>query len=116
MKRVLCIGLLIAVCAMPVFGAKNSLGFSLTSDVRVGDVRIPKGDCTVTWAEPSGNQVVLTIKTNDRKTFTVQARIGDGKPLNAGPVTFNVEGTTYLKAIHTKETIYLIQESPNDRK
>lgn len=112
MKRVLYVGLLIAVCSMPVFGAKNSLGFSLVSDVRVGDARIPKGDCTVTWAEPSGNQVVLTIKTTDRKTLTVQARIGEGKPSHVGAVTFTSDGTTYLKAIHTKEAIFLIQESP----
>jgi hypothetical protein len=116
MKRILELGLLLMVSSVPLFGAKNSYVFLLPADVRAGDVQLPKGHCTVTWSETSGSKVQLTLKTQDKKTITIDAREVEGKPGNIGVVTFVDNGITYLEEIDTANTRFVVQNPPNEQK
>jgi len=68
MKRILGLGLFLALLSLPLLAAKNSETFLLPSEGRVGDSTLPEGHCNVTWTDVSGSQVQLTIKTEDKKT------------------------------------------------
>ena len=65
------------------------------------------GICEVTWNTTSGSQVQLTIKTEDRKTVTVPARMVEGKQDGAGMVTDVVDGVTYLVELRTKNVTFI---------
>ena len=116
MKRILELGLLLMVSSVPLFGAKNSYVFQLPADVRVGNVQLPKRDCSVTWSETSGSKVQLTIKTEDKKTITIDAREVEGKPGDIGVVTFVDNGITYLEEFDTANTRFIVQNPPNAQK
>ena len=116
MKSVLGFGLLLVLSSVPLFGAKNSYVFLLPADVRVGNVQLPKGHCSVTWSQTSGSKVQLTIKTEDKKTITIDAREVEGKPGNIGVVTFVDNGITYLEEIDTANTRFVVQNPPNEQK
>src|SRR5271170_144562 len=91
--------------SLPLLAAKNSQTFVLPTDVRIGDVQLPQGQCNVTWTEASGSQVQLTIKTEDKKTVTIPARIVEVKLPEAGVTTIVDKGVSYLQDFHTtKET------------
>ena len=76
MKRILGLGLLLTILAMPLLAkTKNSHVLLMPSDVRVGDTQLPQGRYDVTWSEAKGSEVQLTIKTADKKTITVPARV-----------------------------------------
>ncbi len=111
MKRILGIVLLLAFFSLPLLAAKNSQEFSLPSNVRVGDAQLPEGRCVVTWTEASGSQVQLTIKTMDKKTVTVPARVVDEKRQNVRVLTFVADGVTYLKELQTKNTRFIIKDT-----
>ncbi len=115
MKRFVELGLLLMLSSVPVFGAKNSHVFLLPADVRVGNVQLPKGHCSVTWSETSGSKVQLTIKTEDKKTITIDARQGEGKPNYVGVVTFVDNGITYVKEFDTANTRFIVQNPPNEQ-
>ena len=84
MKRILGLGLFLALSYLPLLAAKNSETFLLPSEVRVGDTTLPEGHCNVTWTDASGSQVQLTIKTEDKKTINIPARDIEGSRLVAG--------------------------------
>lgn len=116
MKRVLAIGLLSALFSISLLAAKSSQVFLLPSDVRVGDVQLPEGHCTVTWTDMTGPQVQLTIKTADNKTITVPAKVIVGKQREIGVETTVANGVTYLLAFRSADATFVVQDAPKDLK
>jgi len=116
MKRILQLGLLLTLSSLPLFGAKNSYVFLIPADARVGNVQLPKGHCSVTWSEKSGSAVQLTIKTEDKKTVTIDAREVEGKSGYTGVVTFVGNGITYLEEFDTANARFIVQNPPADQK
>ena len=109
MKRMLGFALLFILSSVTVMAAKNSQTFYLNSDVRAGNVQLPRGICEVTWSTTSGSQVQLSIKTDDKKTVTVPARMVEGKEDRAGVVTSVVNGVTYLVELHTRNAKFVFE-------
>ena len=107
MRRVLGFALLFILSSVTLMAAKNSQTFYLSSDVRAGNVQLPRGICEVTWSTSSGSRVQLTIKTDDKKTVTVPALMVEGKEDRAGVVTSVVNGVTYLVELHTRNAKFV---------
>lgn len=116
MKHILRLGLILALFTTPLLAAKNSQVFDLPSDVRAGNAQLPQGSCAVSWTGTPGSEVQLTIKTSDRKTTTIPARMVEGKQVSVGVVTFVVNGVTYLQEFQTKTARFIVQEPPKDLK
>lgn len=117
MKRILGLGLLVLSFSVPAFAAKNSQGIAIPSDVRVGDARLPQGDCTFSWTEPAGGSVVqLTLKAGGQKAITVSAHLIEEKHFNPGAGTVQVNGVTYLHEVHTKTATFVIEGAPDASK
>ena len=117
MKRILGVGLLMALFCLPLVAAKNSQAFLLPPNVRVGDTQLPEGRYDVTWTEPSGSQVQLTFKTEDKKkTITVPATLVQEAQSKAGMQTVFVNGVLYLQEVHTTKVKFVIQGAPNEVK
>ena len=116
MKRILELGLLLALCSLPLLAAKNSQVFLLPSDVRIGDIQLVEGHCSVTWTDMTGSQVQLTIKTEDNKTITIPARVIVGKQRDTGVETIVANGVTYLLAFHSPDATFIVQDAPKDLK
>ena len=117
MKRIL--GLAVAVwtfSSLPLMAAKNSQTFLLFTDVRIGDVQLPQGECNVTWTEASGSQVQLTIKTENKKTVTIPARMVEVKRRDVGVTTFVDNGVTYLQDFHTMTETFILPGTPSTPK
>jgi hypothetical protein len=89
--------------------AAASQTFYLARAARAGNAQLPRGICEVTWNAASGSQVELTIKTEDKKTVTVSARMVEGKQNETGVVTSVVNGVTYLDELHTKNAKFIFQ-------
>lgn len=115
MKRFWGIALLFLLTSwsLPLMGAKNSQGFSLTTDVRIGDLQIPQGQYNVTWTEPSGSQVQLTLKADGKKPITIPARLITEKHDEAGVTTFSENGVTYLQDFHTTKQTFILAGTPS---
>ena len=109
MRRIPGFALLFILSSVTLVAAKNSQTFYLSSDVRAGNVRLPRGICEVTWSIPSRSRVQLTIKTDDKKTVTVPALIVEGKEDRAGVVTSVVIGVTYLVELHTRNAKFVFE-------
>ena len=107
MKRIFGIALLFMLSSVALMAAKNSQTFYLSTDVHAANVQLPRGICEVTWSTPSGSQVQLTIKTEDKKTVTVPARMVEGKQDRNGAVTNVVDGVTYLVELHTRNARFV---------
>lgn len=116
MKRILGFGILLAFLSVSLFAAKSSQVFLLPSDVRIGDVQLPEGHCTVTWSEMTGAQAQLTIRTEDNKTITIPAKVIAGKQRDVGVETAVVNGVTYLLAFHSPDATFVVQDAPKDIK
>jgi len=111
MKRILGFAILLFLSSTALLAAKNSQTFYLSTDVRVGNDQISRGIREVTWGEASGSNVQLTIKSEDKKTITVPARMVEQKQAKTGLTTSVVNGVTYLEELHTTKAIFRIQES-----
>jgi hypothetical protein len=109
MRRIVGFALLFILSSIPLMAAKNSQTFYLSSDVRAGNVQLPRGICEVTWSTTSGSRVQLTIKTDDKKTVTVPALVVEGKEDRAGAVTSVVNGITYLVELHTRNAKFVFE-------
>ena len=107
MRRILGFVLLLILSSVTLMAAKNSQTFYLNSDVRAGNVQLPRGICEVTWSTTSGSRVQLTITTDDKKTVTVPALMVEGKEDRAGVVTSVVNGVTYLVELHTRNAKFV---------
>jgi len=117
MIRMLKVAVLLALlCCSPLFAAKNSEMFLLPSEVRVGQTTLPKGHCEVVWGEKTGSQVQLTIKTEDKKTINVTAKVIDEKHDNVAVATDVVNGVRYLIEFQTKSARYVIEGVPDGKK
>ena len=92
-----------------LMAAKDTQTIYLASPVRAGNAELPRGICEVSWNAPSGSRVRLTIKTEDDKSFTVSARMAEGKQETTGVVTSVINGVTYLKELHTRNARFVIQ-------
>ena len=53
--------------------------------------------------------MLLTMKTEDDKSFTVSARMLEGKQETTGVVTAVINGVTYLKELHINNARFVIQ-------
>jgi hypothetical protein len=117
-KRIWGIALLsfLTLCSLPLVAAKNSQGFALPVDVRVGDLRIPQGQYSVTWTDPSGSQVQLTLKSDTEKAITIPARLIAEKHAEAGITTINENGVTYLQDFHTTKETFILSGTPSTPK
>src|ERR1700752_4624265 len=109
MRRIIGFALLFILSSVTLVAAKNSQTFYLSSDVRAGNVQLPRGICEVTWSAPSGSHVQLTIKTDDKRTVTVPALMVERKEDRAGMVTSVVNGVTYLIEIHTRNAKFVFE-------
>ena len=109
MRRMIGFALLIILSSVTLVAAKNSQTFYLSSDVRAGNVQLPRGICEVTWSTTSGSRVQLTIKTDDKKTVTIPALMVEGKDDRAGVVTSVVNGVTYLVELHTRSAKFVFE-------
>jgi len=109
MRRILGFALLFILSSVTLMAAKNSQTIYLNSDVRVGNVQLPRGICEVTWNTTSGSQVQLSIKTDDKNTVTVPARMVEEKEDRAGVVTSVVNGVTYLVELHTRNAKFVFE-------
>jgi hypothetical protein len=111
-KPTLGLVLLVICFSLPVLAAKNSQGFLLPTDVRIGDIQIPQGPCNVTWAELSGSRVQLTIKAEGRDPITFPARMVEVKHPKSGITTFVDNGVTYLQDFHTTDLTFILIGTP----
>jgi pimeloyl-ACP methyl ester carboxylesterase len=109
MRRILGWAHLFVLSAVTLTAAKNSQTFYLSSDVRAGNVQLPRGICEVTWSTTSGSRVQLTIKTDDKKTVTVPALVVEGRQDRAGVVTSVVNGVTRLVELHTRNARFFFE-------
>lgn len=109
MRRILGFALLFILSSVTLMATKNSQTIYLSSDVRAGNVELPRGICEVTWSAASGSQVQLTIKTEDKKTVIVPARMVEGKQSQIGTVTSVVNGVTYLNELHTRNAKFVFE-------
>jgi hypothetical protein len=114
-KRIWGIALLLSA-SCPLVAAKNSHVFFLPGDVRVGDLQIPQGQYSVTWTEPAGSQVQLTLKADGKKPITIPARLIAEKHSEAGATTFVDNGVTYLQDFHTTKEAFIISGTPSPPK
>ena len=92
-----------------LMAARDTQTIYLATPVRAGNAELPRGICEVSWDAASGSRVQLTIKTEDDKTFTVSARMVEGKQETTGVVTSVINGVTYLKELHAKNARFVIQ-------
>jgi hypothetical protein len=109
MRRMFGFALLFTLSSVTLMAAKNAQTFYLSSDVRAGNVQLPRGICEVSWSTTSGSRVQLTIKMDDKKTVTVPALMVEGKENRAGVVTSVVNGVTYLVELHTRNGKFVFE-------
>jgi hypothetical protein len=103
----------LAICfSLPMLAAKNSEGFFLPTDVSVGDIRIPQGQCKVTWTNAAGMRVQLTIQANSQDPITLPARMVEVKHSKSGITTFVDKGITYLQDFHTTDHTFILIGTP----
>jgi hypothetical protein len=110
MKQSLGIALLLGLFSIPLLAGNNSQEFLLPSAVRIGDTQLPEGHCKVSWTQPSGSQVQLTIKTEGQKTITVPARVIEQEQSAVAVQTFVANGVTYVGEFDTKNARFIVQD------
>lgn len=116
MGRIPDLALLFLLSSVGLLAAKNSQTFYLAGDVRAGNVELSRGICEVTWSTSSGSLVQLTIKSEDKKTVTVLARMVEGKQDRTGAVTSVVNGVTYLNELHTRNAKFILENGAETAK
>lgn len=116
MKRTLGIALLLSLFSLPLFAGTNSQQFLLPSNVKIGDAQLPQGHCRVTWSQPTGSQVQLTITMDHQKTITVPAQLVEGKQADVAVQTSVANGVTYVKEFDTKNARFVIQDTAQGTK
>src|SRR3981189_3617465 len=101
MRRTLRSALLSILLSATVMAAQNSQTFYLATAARAGNIQLPRGIYEVTLSAPSKSRVILTIKTEDEKTFKILSRVIEGKQDRTGVVTSVVDGVSYLQELRT---------------
>jgi len=116
MKRILGLGLVLALFSLPMLAAKNSQVFYVPANVRIGDTQVPEGRIDVTWTAAAGSQVQLTIKTQNGKTMTVPASVIEEKHNAASVMTSVAGGVLQVQGFRTKTASFVIQDVPKSTK
>jgi len=116
MKQMCGLALLAMLFSGTLMAATVTQTIYLDTPVRAGNAELPRGICEVSWNAPSGSRVRLTIKTEDDKSFTVSARMVEGKQETTGVVTSVTNGVTYLKELHIKNARFVIQNTTEGSK
>jgi len=109
MGRTLRFALLLIVFSATVLTAQNSQTFYLATPIRAGNIQLPRGIYEVTWSAPLKSRAMLTIKTEDEKTFKILSRVIEGKQDRTGVVTSVVNGVFYLQELHTSNAKFILQ-------
>jgi hypothetical protein len=111
-------GLALLAMLLPgtLMAAKETQTIYLAAAVRAGNAELPRGICEVSWTAASGSRVRLTIKTEDDRTFTVSARVVEGRQETTGAVTSVINGVTYLKELHVRNARFVIQNTTEGSK
>jgi hypothetical protein len=109
MRRILGFALLSILFSVTVIAAQNSQTFYLATPARAGNIQLPRGIYEVTWSAPSKSRVMLTIRTEDQKTFKILSRVIEGKQDRTGVVTSVVDGVSHLQEIHTGNAKFILQ-------
>jgi hypothetical protein len=108
-RHMLELALLSILLSAYLFAAQGSQTFYLATAARAGNVQLPRGICEVTWSSASGSQTKLTIRSDDKKTVTISARMVEGKQDQTGVVTSVVNGVTYLQELRTRNAKFIFQ-------
>ena len=103
------LALLAMLSSGTLMAAKDTQTIYLATPARAGNAQLSRGICEVSWNAVSGSRVRLTIKTEDDKTFTVSARMVEGKQNTTGVITSVINGVTYLQEIHTNNARFVIR-------
>ena len=61
-------------------------------------------------------QVQLTMKTENKKTITIPARMVEVKEREAGVTTFVDNGVTYVQDFHTTKETFILARTPGTSK
>jgi hypothetical protein len=109
MGRTLRFALLSILFSAAVMAAQNSQTFYLATPIRAGNFQLPRGIYEVTWSAPLKSRAMLTIKTEDEKTFKILSRVIEGKQDRTGVVTSIVDGVPYLQELHTSNAKFILQ-------
>jgi len=109
MKYMRVLALLAMLFSGTLMAAMDTQTIYLATPVRAGNAELPRGICEVSWTAVSGSRVRLTIKTEDYKSFTVSARMVEGKQEPTGVVTSVINGVTYLQEFHARNARFVIQ-------
>ncbi len=109
MGRTLRFALLSILFSAAVMAAQNSQTFYLATPIRAGNIQLPRGIYEVTWSAPLKSRAMLTIKTEDEKTFKILSRMVEGKQDRTGVVTSVVDGVSYLQELHTSNARFILQ-------
>lgn len=109
MKHILVLAILAMIPLVTTVAAQNSQTFYLATAAQVGNVKLPRGICEVTWSRSSGSRVRLNIETEDQKTVKVLARVVEGNQGRTGVVTSVVDGVTYLQELHTNNATFILR-------
>ena len=109
MRRTLRFALLSILFSAAVMAAQNSQTFYLATPIRAGNIQLPRGIYEVTWSAPLKSRAMLTIKTEDEKTFKILSRVIEGKQDRTGVVTSVVNGVFYLQELHTSNAKFILQ-------
>src|SRR3984885_1590125 len=116
MRRILGFALLSILFSATVMAAQNSQTFYLATAARAGNIQLPRGIYEVIWSAPSKSREMLTIKTEDEKTFKILSRVIEGKQDRTGVVTSVVDGVSYLKELHTSNAKFIFQNGTEESK
>jgi hypothetical protein len=109
MRRALGFALLSILFSATVMAAQNSQTFYLATPARAGNIQLPRGIYEVTWSVPTKSHMMLTIRTEDAKTFKIPSRVIEGKQNRIGVVTSVVGGVSYLQELHTSNARFILQ-------
>jgi hypothetical protein len=109
MKRILSFLVVPVLLSATLTAAQNSETFYLVTSARAGNVELPRGIYEAIWDAPSKSRVTLTMKTDNEKTFKVQAYVVAGKQSKTGVVTSVVGGVTYLQELRTNNAKFIFR-------
>jgi hypothetical protein len=109
MRRTLRFALLSILFSAAAMAAQNSQTFYLATAVRAGNIQLPRGIYEVTWNAPLKSRAMLTVKTEDERTFKILSRAIEGKQDRTGAVTSVVNGVFYLQELHTSTAKFILQ-------
>lgn len=104
------LALLLLLSPVSLRAAQSSQTFYLSTDVRAGEVRLPRGICEVSWSAALRTPAQLRFRTDDGRTITAFARMIQGRQPRTGVVTSVVNGVTYLDELYTSNARFIFRK------